>query len=300
MKLKMTNIKRGTIAIFDEDMKVVALDLNGEMARLLFFDHDRTLLAAAENEALKAGKMMMVYDFCSQDQDAKDFLKENGFKTEETEEIYSVSIGDLFSRGVVSRTASLKADGYKWIPLRDLIFYQAMELIDVFGEQDIPISTGDLLMFNNDLSGVVYDSEGKIAAYNLLSGYDDGLMFECLNSHLKTDSEPLYTALSGIAKEMEGCNINERFENLYLYDIDNRKMSMAKELVDGACDISPVYTTLCARKILKRKSIQDESTKVIMDFDAEQTLNRITTEKIFAIPFQNNINWKSNRTNNWR
>lgn len=289
----MTNIKNETIAIFDGDKKTVVLDMGNDMARLLFFDRDKTLLEAAENEALKAGKIMMVYDFCSRDADAKEFLKENGFKIEETGDIYTASIDELFSAGVISRMGSLKEEGYEWIPFRDLIFYQAMELIDVLREQKIPISSNDLLRFNGNLSGVVYDSEGKIAAYNFVSEMEDDLLLECLNSCRKAESEPLFPALYGMAAEMEKCNIEENFESLYLYDISTRKMSIAKEIVSGACDINAAYKTLCAKKILRKKSSQSESTELVMDYDAENMLGGIAAERILKIPFQCNINWKT-------
>lgn len=295
MKYKMTNFKEGAIAVYDEHNSIVAVSLRGESARILFLDRDSTLLKIAEKEALKASKMMLEYDFNSADTETKDFLKANGYKTEDTGDIYALNIEELFTAGVIEKAAAFSKDGLTWIPFRDLMSYQALELTDVFRSMNIMIGPEELLRFNSDLSGVVYEDSGRIAAFDLVSEVGSDLLIECLTSAGIKAEGILEEALAGMAKEAVGCEIQKNFDRLLMLYVDDRNMALAKKVLGSLCDIGSVGNTLKARKLLTGKTVTEEIPEPEMDYDAEISTERLIAAKTSLVPFQDNINWKLGR-----
>ncbi len=295
MKYKVTNIKEETIAVYDEKNSAVAVSLGGDTARILYLDRDKVLLKIAEKEAVKASKLIMEYDFNGSDTQTKDFLKENGYKTESTGNIYALDIKELFATGALEKAAGFSKDGLTWIPFRDLMAYQALELTDVLRSMNIMIEPEELLRFNSDLSGVVYDDNGRITAFDLVSETGRDLLIECLTAvGNKKDGQP-QEALSGMAKEAVDCGIQESFERILMLYVDDKNMTLAEKVLGGSCDIKVVGSTVKARKLLTGKTAIEETPRAEMDYDAETLVEGIIAAKTALVPLQDNINWKLGR-----
>ncbi len=294
MKYKLTNIRDGVFAVFGSDKRAIAVDVNGDAARILFCDPDRQLILAAEAEAVRSGKKMMVCSLAPANNTMNDFLKENGYETKGgIGEIYTVDLAGLISSDTVKKIIKKGYEELIWIPFRDLMFYQALELSDAFQRFRIPIPKEELVRFHTDLSGVVYDRNNEISAFNLVSEAGEDLMVECLYAIKSDGGKAAMAAVAGMAAETEKLDISEDFNRLLLLESDEKVLSIIKKLTDGVCELKTAGRTVSARKNLGKRNLHRVLPEIVMDYDAGELIGGIVADKIAAIPFQNSINWKS-------
>ncbi len=292
MKYKMTNIAEGVTVLYDEDYRAAAVDLNSELSRILYADCDPDLLAAAEFEAVKAGKTMMIADFSSLQNKQKDFLENNGYKIETAGKIYEIDVLQFFSAGLTEKCTGRDEGELIWIPFRDLISFQAEELLDEFEKLGMLIRKEELLRFNNNLSGVVYDRDNNIAAFDLISEYGEDLVFECLYGRRSDYERCVTAALYGFGGQLKTCNISESYRRILLYEIDSRNMDIMKELSGGSCELKEAGNMLCARKNLNKNASKTGPGEIAADYGAERKMSGIIYEKLKSSPLQSGINWK--------
>ena len=288
MKYFKTDISDSTVLILDEKENAIALDLSDDTARILYADPDKELITAAGEYAGNMGKSQIVADFCFTGAGIKEALKECGYEFISGSSILAVNIKELFSSKAVQKSISISFPEVSWVPFRDLLLYQLEELVDEFAREKIPLKREDIGRFDEDLSGIVYDSNGRIKAFVLVSEAGADLLFECMYGASGNEPKYIMAALQGFAKEMISCDLLDIYDRIVILEINSKVTPLIKRLLDSNYELERLGNINSGKKNLS-------GTFIVPEFESGKSA-RIARElllnKLGERYYQSNINWK--------
>ena len=291
MKYRQTPIYDNVMTIYDEAGEAAILDLNDDIARILYCDCSTTLLKLAEAEAIKAEKRVISAGFSSFNDRFRSFLEENGFRSEGSGSILAVDLKDILESVEVSKLLQVPGEEFEWIPFRDLMSFQVEELEELLDTLHLAIRREEILRFDSNLSGIVYDCKRKIRDYDLalVSGTD--LVFEGLISNDSQDERAKKAAIRGFVSQLIDCYMTEEYERIVFVDPERKNLELISSLLDDPKRLESIGSMLSARKNLKKIQGTDLP-KVELNYGAEARIIELSADKLEAVPFQSNINWK--------
>ncbi len=288
MDYTKTRIDEDTFIIFNGYNDGVIIKDYGDSLRVIYTDEDPGLIAAAEYVAFEMKKKSIIAGFCDAEEGVADLFRKRDFITEKSINIISASIDELFSSKAVERVMDISFEDVVWIPFRDLMVYQVEELLDVFESSDIPIFREDILRFDEDLSGVIFNRLNKIEAFILVSVKGGNLNIECVHGLNKNEPKFIMSVLKGFAGEMN-LGFKNLYENIFVIEANKTIGALMTKLLDKK------YKIENHGKVVRVKKHIIEEPEGISIEDNDSISRRMydeLVEKMEKKPYQDNLNWK--------
>lgn len=289
---KLTAIYENVVAIYDDEDSLLLLDLGSEVARILYCDLKPELLKVAENEAIKAEKLMITCEFSSFNEAFKSFLEENEYRSDKQGRILAADIADFAITEDEEYEEGPDRDGLEWVPFRDLMAYQIWELEEDFSRKNIVIQRDELLRFSSDFSGIVYDKGENIKAYDLVSEEGRNIVLEGLFDNEIFHYEAKALALKGLLKEVATPGVGENFDKVVIPDPELEDLALLRSLLSAPGSFHEAGVIYSARKKLSRKGLHTDAPETEADPRSVKRIKWLAENKLLATPFQGNINWK--------
>jgi hypothetical protein len=288
MKYYKTSVSENIEFIRDEKDNSLAMDFSVNPPRILFADNNEELLKAAESLAGSRGRKEIVYDCSSFNDLTLDLLNKAGYELSKRQSILSVNIEELFSSQAVKKSLGISFPDVVWIPFRDLLLYQLEELVEEFEKAKIPLKKEDIERFDDDLSGIVYDKNGSVRAFVLVSLSGPDLLFECLHGIGGNDPKFIMSALQGFAKEITYNDLLGIYDRIIMLEMNGTVRPLIKRLLDNTYELSEPGYIICAKKSLPEKQAKAE----FQDGGSVRVAKNLISEKLSETYYQSNINWK--------
>ncbi len=280
----------------DED-KLIMVDTGADTtARILYCDGDIELLHLAENEALLRGKTNIVYEFGSRYSEDRDFFADQGYEISEKMKILSVNLSDIFESKGVQKSMKIKFPGTEYVPFRELMLYQLEELEALFTSAHIPLTMEDIVGFDYDLSGIVYDENMKIMSLVCSAVQGREIIIECLYGTKKADPRFIMSALQGFAGQLIFCNLMDIYNTITVIEANPTVGMLLRRLIDSRFIIRQDGRAVEAKKTIAAG--YDNLTASVAEADhLKAAAFDVSLEKKLKYRYyQHNINWKTGWT----
>ena len=286
-------LSENILALRDDDNKYLYMSTENNSARILYSEEDADLFEYAENEAILSGKNVITYDFCDEYEETAAFLKGIGYEIEKGPAILAVNTQELFASKAVKKSLTISFPDAKYVPFRELVLSQLMELGDFIKANGIPIRKEDITTFDEDLSGIVYDKEENVKSFILVTPQGGDLIIECLFGINKNDPRFIMSALQGFGNEMVFSDIIDVYDRIVMLEMNKTIRPLLKRLLDKDYDLTEIGTVLLSKKEIK-KEIADTEEGVKEDSTFVKKSAGLDLENhISQRSYQRNINWKA-------
>ena len=281
------------ILFANDNDKLLLIDNGGAASKILYADADSDLLKLAENEAVLSGKSRMEYRFCSRYPEDTALFAGNGYELTETKKFLSVNIADLFESKGVQKSMKIEFPGTEYIPFRELMLYQLEELENLFSLAHIPLALEDIVRFDDDLSGIVYDENMNIMSLVCASVQGREIIIECLYGTKKKDPRFIMSALQGFAMQLIFCDLAEIYNAITVLEANPTVGMLLRRLVDSRYTVRDDMRVLTATKALPKG--MDGAGSMVLEADnlTAAKLEDSLEKKMKYRYYQRNINWKT-------
>ena len=293
MNYYRADLKNKITLFASEDGDMTALRLGGDEARIIYTDRDPIAFGLAEKKAKDSGKEKVICEYASKYWEYKLFLEERGYSFLDTMPVLTANLWELFDSKGVKKSIEIDFPGTEYIPLRNLMLYQMEEIAELFKTASIPLTKDDLVRFDDDLSGIVYDQNLKIVSVILSSVQGNEIVIECLYGTKKDDPRYIMAALQGFAKEIIDCDILEVYENVAVLEVNSTVGALIKRLLDGRYEVKSPAVVVRAEKKFNDSAYDDLPEVIVSDRLKTFELKKMLEEKLEYRSYQNNINWKT-------
>ena len=277
----------------DEGNNCLLMDVKEDAIKILYTDLSEELIRAAEDEGDLLGKKSVYCDFSSTDEKLYEQFERLGYELSESKNIISVKTGELFASRGVEKSLGIIFPDVEWIPFSDLQLYQIEDLIDLLDREKVPLKKRDLVRFDEDLSGISYDSSHKIKAFILVSSEGSELIVECLYGVSRDNAKYILSALQGFGRTVKDLKLDELYDRISMLEFNNTVMSLLRRLIDSKYSIAQVGRVVHAGKLI----VPNSDRKTHHDTHAGKLEVAVKqgamTERLLHRHYQSNINWKT-------
>ena len=252
----------------------------------------RLLISCAEKAlAERNGKMIDTF-FPDQNEDLTGFFRACGFTQEEEVPILSVSTETISRSPSVKRIIEQEHEGMEFQALSELFMVQWDELLEVLNDWNIKLNPRDINRFDDEISGVVYDSEFQPQTVVLCSCGERTLNVELLLSREGLDPEFMLCALQNMLVNMELKGGSAAFPTLTLIAANKGVNPLIEKLTMGDRVAQKKGSVLRFLKAVEPEAYADLS---ILEGTEDRDPERLWWEEIKDIPYQLNISYKMKR-----
>ncbi len=285
-------LNENLVAFANDVGNLCKMSCQQDKAHLLFVDRSAELLAFAEDAALSCGCKNIYFDYAARYSEFGEFLEAQGYGITDKKRLLTVKISELFESKGVKKSINIEFPGMEFIPIRDLMIYQMDELYELFETASIPLNKEDIVRFDEDLSGIVYNQDMNIASFILSYIQGEEIIIECLYGTKKGDPRYIMAALQGFAREMITLRLLNMYRNITVIEANATVGPLLRRLLDGKYEVMDDGTVKRAEKILKK--VPKNNLPDIIDADRIKAfeIDKALEEKLRFQYCQNNINWK--------
>ncbi len=277
----------GLVCLHDEGDNFLFMKYYENNARIISASIDKDIALAAEQEAVRSGKNMIICDFPSGNPELEKVFLENKYFIDQGNEFISVRSSELFESTGVVKSMQAEFSSCEFVPLRDMLLYQIEQLAALFENHKIPLTSSDIVRFDNDLSGVVYNNQLRPQAVVLASVYGTEVMIDFLYGFVKDKPQIIMAALQGFAKEFAGHEFVKIYDTVAMLRIRDSILPLLKKLLDKGYEIVSMGRAVAARKVVGKDSLFDEIEII------EEPENSVYASLLEGIDhYQHNLNWK--------
>ncbi len=286
MKMTKTMLPGDVICLTDGNGQHLLMKCYKNNARILFTDDNKYLVIAAEQLASDQGETLMECDFPFGNEVYRDLFSECEYTLRESKDIISIKTSEAFSSKGVEKTLQHDFTSLEWYPFRDLLLYQVEELESIFAERHIPLRREDIVLYDDDLSGVLYDDELVPKAILLVSVYGNEVLVEFIHGIVRDKPVHIMAALQGFGKEFMRHQMMEIYERISMINVNESILPLIHLLVDKQYEPDKVDRCVTAKKDITGGDLYE---KIIIDEDPKAVYESILKE---IRHYQHNLNWK--------
>ncbi len=278
----------------DEENNCLLMDVKDDAIKILYTDLNEKLIRAAEDEGGMLGKKSVYCDFSSTDDNLYELLEKCGYElTASDKKIISVRTDELFASRGVQKSLGISFSEVEWIPFGDLQLYQVEDLLDLLEREKIPLKRREFVRFDEELSGIVYDSSNRIRSFIFVSSEGSELIIECLYGTSKDNAKYILTALQGFGSTIRDLKLYELYDRISMLEFNKTVMSLLQRLIDSKYSITQVGCVIHAGKLIKMRSDREMHRDTHAGKLEVAIMQGTMTEKILHRHYQGNINWKT-------
>ena len=286
MRFTRCDLPDDRLRIMDEDNNFIILKCFGNDARIMSVPSNYELIKAAEVQALSMGMEKVVFDYSSELEEMSSYLQEAGYNLTDSYKILSVDARELMISKGVTKSLSIDFPGIEYVPFRDLILYQAQELVDMLEREKIILGRNDIDRFDEDLSCIAYDEDSKPKAVVLVSTQGKEILVELLYGMGGHNPQFIMAALQGFAREINYLGLLYVYDTISMLEVNESITPLVKRLLDKEYSLEVSGTV---KKAVKELSDKGEDSGI----EIEEITGRHYMEEKIGYPYQNNINFKS-------
>ena len=271
----------------------IKIRCKGDEARMLFADMDEELLRRAEGEALSHKARRVVLEFAGKYWEIAGFMERAGYKLSTGKKILSVGLAELLDSKGVQKSIKIEFPGTEYVPFNTLMLFEAEQLAELFEASKVPLTRDDIIRFDDDLSGVVFNENRDIEAVILSSTCADEIIIECLYGTHKQDPKYLMAALQGFARQIIDLELTDIYKKITALEINATVGPLFRRLLDRKYEMNEDGAVMRAEKSLDRTADNEPFEYAEADIFKIGELLNSAEEKLRYLYCQNNINWKT-------
>lgn len=287
IRLEEGNGAAVTFVIYDNTAQIVSLfvpyDMRGQGV-------GQSLLIAASREALRRRAKTIDVFFSEEVPGMSAFLKKNGFLIEEQLSVVRMDAKSILESERVKKLRKMSFADAKFVTIRELSKIKRRRLLNRLSHHSLQVSKNNFSRLSQDLSGVVYDDDGKPAAHVICSERDDCLYIEFLCVHTGFDVRYAAAALKGMLDAYILLGGTERHSEICAYIVQKDMVMFINRIMKGK------KVKICARTFhgcreltdLARMDLEYETVDDLIDNSSDEW-----EREAGRIDYQNNINWKN-------
>ena len=299
MDLFKTYDKDGYLRLEEDAGAALTLHLHKKCAYLISLivpERDRrkgvgsALLSAAGAILQERGIERIEADFTKSLPGFLEFMKKNGFETEDHAPVYSMDIGDLLSSPVVEKAMKKTVKDATFTFLSKFSAEQWSAIFSAVKGLGIYPTNPDFKSFDKEISGVTFDNDGEIKAFELCSRVEDGLHIDILSGDVKKNPLFIMEALKGIVTGLKEAGSDKSLKTLSLIVTNEGVKGLISTFEKGGLKLKETDMCVFARRPVVKGKNKSSALKVVecIDENVENSWRR----EIENIPFQKNISWK--------
>ncbi len=271
----------------------IKMRCKGDEARILFVDRDEELLRQAEEIALSHKAKRVVFEYANKYLELGNFMENAGYKISTGKRILSVRLSELLDSKGVQKSINIEFPGTEYAPFNALLLFEVEQLVELFASAKVPITREDIVRFDDDLSGIVYNENRAIEAVILSSTLGDEILIECLYGTSKHDPKYLMAAIQGFARQIIDLELMDIYNRVTALEFNATVGPLFRRLLDRKYEMNEDGAVMCAEKSLDRTAGNDPSQLIEPDvLKAVRFVNSVE-EKLGHQYCQENINWKT-------
>ena len=299
MDLFKTYDKDGFLRLEEDAGAALTLYLHRNCAYLISLivpERDRrkgigsALLSAAVDIISERGIERIETDFTKSLPGFSEFIEKNGFKTEDQAPVYSTDIDGLISSPVTINAMKKKVKGVSFSSLSKLSAMEWNALFSSIKGLGVYPTNPDFKSFDKEISGVVFDNEGEIKAFELCSRVEGGIHIDILSGDVKKNPLFIMEALKRIVTGLKEAGSDKSLKTLSLIATNEGVKGLISTFEKGGLKLNEADMCVFARHPVVKGENKSAALKVIecIDENVENSWRR----EIESITFQKNISWK--------
>jgi len=299
MEFFKTYDKDGFLRLEEDNGAALSLYLHGENAYLVSIivpENDRregigsALLEASWEILSERGIKQIEADFFRSLPGFCEFMKKNGFETEESAPLYSMDIDELLASPVLTKGMKKDVKGASFSSLSKLSAMEWSAFFHFTKKLGACPTNSDFKGYDKGISGVVLDDNGEIKASVLCSRTEDRVYVEFLSGDAKTNPAFIMCALQGVARGIEEVHTGDGPKSLLLVSVNDGVKGLLKTFEKAGLKSEEKDMCVFAKLPVSKEKKKSGDLTVIESID--DNLENRWLDETEDIPFQKNISWK--------